>query len=71
MALTTAKTLTICLGFVVILTRTPDRAHLRNLPQSPAASRLTAALHLGVLTALLSGTAAIRQSGETSAHALI
>lgn len=71
MTLTTAKILTICPHVLVILTRAPDRAHLGDLPQSPAASRLTAALHLGVLTALLSGTAAIRQGGETSAHALI
>lgn len=63
--------LAICPCFVTILTWAPDRAHLWDLPQSPAASSLTAALHLSVLTALLSSTTAIRQSGETSTHTLI
>lgn len=53
------------------LIRPPDRAHLRDLPQSPAASRVTAALHLGVLTSQFCSTAAVSQSRETGANALI
>lgn len=53
------------------LIRPPDRTHLRDLSQSPAASRVAAALHLGELTGQLCSTAAICQSRETSAHTLI
>lgn len=53
------------------LIRPPDRAHLRDLSQSPAASSVTAALHLCVLTTQLCSTPAIGQSGETGAHTLI
>lgn len=53
------------------LIRPPDWAHLGDLSQSPAASRVTATLHLGVLTAQLRGTAPVSQSRETGAEALI
>lgn len=53
------------------LVRPPDRTHLRDLSQSPAASCITAALHLGVLTSQVSGTAAICQGRETGTHPLI
>lgn len=54
-----------------VLTRTPDWAHLRDLSQSPATSRFTAAHHLGVLSAQLRSTAAVSQSRETGSHTLI
>lgn len=61
----------LCILFLCILTRSPDRAHLRNLSQSPAASCVAATLHLGVLTSQLASTAAVRQSRETGANTLI
>lgn len=53
------------------LIRPPDRAHLGDLSQSPAASCVTATLHLGVLTSQLCSTAAVSQSRETGSHTLI
>lgn len=53
------------------LIRSSDRAHLRDLPQSPATSCVAATLHLGVLATQLRGAAAISQSRETGAHTLI
>lgn len=53
------------------LVRPPDRAHLGDLSQSPAASRVAAALHLRVLTVQLRGTAPVSQSRETGANTLI
>lgn len=53
------------------LVRPPDRAHLGDLSQSPAASRVAAALHLRVLTVQLGGTAPVSQSRETGANTLI
>lgn len=53
------------------LVRAPDRTHLRDLSQSPAASRVTATLHLCVLTTQLCSAAAISQSREAGAHTLI
>lgn len=53
------------------LIRAADGTHLRDRAQSPAAARVTAALHFVVLPRQLSGTAAICQSGETGADTLI
>lgn len=57
--------------FPGLLTRAPDGAHLRDLSQSPAASRVAAALHLGVLAGQLGSAASVSQSRETGAHTLI
>lgn len=54
-----------------VLTWTPDRAHLRDLSQSPAAPCVTATLHLGVLTTQVASTAATRQCRKTGTHTLI
>lgn len=56
---------------VRVLTRPPHRAHLRDLSQSPAATGVAAALHLGVLAAQISGTTAVSQRRETSASTLV
>lgn len=53
------------------LIRAADGTHLWDRAQSPAAARVAAALHFVVLPRQLSGTAAISQSGETGADALI
>lgn len=53
------------------LIRAPDGTHFWNLSQSPAASSVTTALHFGVLSGQLSGTAAICQGRETGADTLI
>lgn len=61
----------VCVWLSCVLTRPPDGAHLRDLSQSPAASCVTATLHLGVLAVQLRGTAAVSQSRETGAHTLV
>lgn len=60
-----------CVCFVCKLTSASDRTHFRDLSQGPAASSVTAALHLGVLTAELCGAAAVSQGGETGADTLV
>lgn len=58
-------------GLIIILTRSSDGTHLGDLSQSPAASRVAAALHLGVLAVQLGGAAAVGQRREAGANPLI
>lgn len=53
------------------LTGSTDGTHLGDLSQSPAASRVAAALHLRVATVQLGGAAAVSQRREAGANALI
>ena len=55
----------------VLLTSSPYRTHLREVPGGPAAAQFTAALHLGVLTTQLPSTASTGHRRETHAQALV